>query len=70
MSFIGRKIMFTILRFSLLFLSTVVTPGLLQKMSIKCNSAGEFPGSVVFLDVLFQKVGKKSQNVTVRESLL
>ena len=33
---------------------TVVTPGLLQKMSKKCNNTGEFPGLLV------------SQNVTVR----
>ena len=34
---------------------TVVTPGLLQKKSIKCNSPGEFPGLVVFLGVFFRK---------------
>ena len=44
---------------------TVVTPGLLQKMSKKCNSPGEFPGLVVFLAVFFRKFDKKSQNVTV-----
>ena len=45
----------------------VVTPGLLQRMSKKCNSPGEFPGLVVFLAVFFRKFYKKSQ---IRESLL
>ena len=39
-------------------------------MSKKCNSPGEFPGLVVYLGVFFRKFDKKSQNVTVRESLL
>ena len=46
--------------------STIVTPGLLQKISKKCNSPVEFPGLVVFLAVFFRKFDKKSQNVTVR----
>ena len=51
-----------------IFSITGLTPGLLQK---KCNSPGEFPGLAVFLDVfVFRKFDKKSQNVTVRESLL
>ena len=36
----------------------VVTPGLLQKMSKKCNSLGKFPGLVVFLAVFFRKFDK------------
>ena len=54
-------------------LYTVVTPGLLQKMSKKCNSPGIFSVLIVFLGVFFRKFAKnrkKSQNVTVRESLL
>ena len=39
--------------------STLVTPGLLQKMSKKCNSPGEFPGLVVFLAVFVRKFYKK-----------
>ena len=54
---------------------TVVTPGLLQIMSKKCNSLGRFPGLVVFLAAFFRKLEKKSLNVrirgvTIRESLL
>ena len=49
---------------------TVVSPELLQKIVKKCNSPGDFPGLVVFLGVFFRKFVKKSQNVTVRESLL
>jgi len=48
--------------------STVVTPGLLQKMSKKCNRPGTFSVLVVFLGVFFenlQKIAKKSENVTV-----
>ena len=72
MIFSFRKLLLLIIPIKQLYKKccTVVTPGLLQKMSKKCNSTGEFSGLVVFLDVFFRKIGKKSQNVTVRESLL
>ena len=51
-------------------LSPDCSPGLLQKMSKKCNSPVIFTGLVVFLGVFFRKfpkIAKKSQQVTVRE---
>ena len=36
-------------------------PGLLQKMTKKCNSQGIFPSLVVFLGVFFRKFAKKAK---------
>ena len=52
-----------------------MTPGLLQNMSKKCNSLGEFPGIVVFLDIFSRKIDKKiakcnSQGVTTVRVLM
>jgi len=43
--------------------STVVTPGLLQKMSKKCNSPGTFSVLVVFLSVFFRKFAKNRKKI-------
>jgi len=37
---------------------TVLTPGLLQKMSKNCNSPGIFSGLVVFLTYFFENLEK------------
>ena len=42
---------------------TVVTPGLLQKMSKKCNSPGLFSVLVVFLGVFFRKFAKNGKKI-------
>ena len=46
--------------FQMAFFDTVLTPGLLQKMSKKSNSPGIFSGLVMFW-AYFSKIWKKSQ---------
>ena len=51
--------------------STVVTPGLLQKMSKKCNSLGKFPGLVVLKTIIkLQPVVLKSLVVLAQQYYL